>query len=88
VPVTVQVGASLDFAAGRVPRAPRLVQQLGLEWAYRLYREPRRLLGRYLANGWFVLRMLTRDVAQRRRGLPTRCHVCRSGRSEHTWGDA
>jgi N-acetylglucosaminyldiphosphoundecaprenol N-acetyl-beta-D-mannosaminyltransferase len=63
VPVCVQVGASLDFAAGRVSRAPRLVQRLGMEWAYRLYLEPGRLLRRYAANGWFGLRMLARDLA-------------------------
>jgi N-acetylglucosaminyldiphosphoundecaprenol N-acetyl-beta-D-mannosaminyltransferase len=62
VPVCVQVGASLDFAAGRVPRAPRWVQRAGLEWVYRLYQEPRRLLYRYLCNGLFVLRMVARDA--------------------------
>jgi N-acetylglucosaminyldiphosphoundecaprenol N-acetyl-beta-D-mannosaminyltransferase len=62
VPVCLQVGASLDFAAGRVPRAPRLIQRLGLEWAYRLYREPGRLLLRYAKNLLFLLRMLTRDL--------------------------
>src|SRR5262249_36020167 len=43
VPACLQVGAAIDFLAGRVPRAPRLLQKLGLEWAYRLWREPRRL---------------------------------------------
>ncbi len=64
VPVCMQVGASLDFVAGRVPRAPRLIQRIGLEWAYRLYREPRRLLLRYVANAWFVFRRVVRDVFQ------------------------
>lgn len=58
VPVCLQIGAAIDFVAGKVPRAPRWVQRLGLEWAYRLYREPRRLVGRYLRNAWFVGRML------------------------------
>jgi N-acetylglucosaminyldiphosphoundecaprenol N-acetyl-beta-D-mannosaminyltransferase len=66
VPVTVQVGASLDFVAGRVPRSPRWMQRVGLEWVYRLWREPRRLLGRYTANGLFALRMLARDARTRR----------------------
>ena len=43
VPVSVQVGASLDFVAGRVRRAPRWMQKSGLEWAFRLSLEPRRL---------------------------------------------
>jgi N-acetylglucosaminyldiphosphoundecaprenol N-acetyl-beta-D-mannosaminyltransferase len=56
VPVTMQVGATLDFLAGRAPRAPRWLQRVGLEWAYRLLREPRRLTGRYVRNGLFVAR--------------------------------
>jgi len=44
------VGAAFDFNAGLLPRAPRLMQRLGLEWLYRLLREPRRLARRYLGN--------------------------------------
>jgi N-acetylglucosaminyldiphosphoundecaprenol N-acetyl-beta-D-mannosaminyltransferase len=62
VPVSVQVGASLDFAAGRVSRAPRWMQKIGLEWAYRLSLEPRRLAGRYAKNALFIAKMLTRDL--------------------------
>jgi N-acetylglucosaminyldiphosphoundecaprenol N-acetyl-beta-D-mannosaminyltransferase len=58
VPVTMQVGATIDFLAGRVPRAPRWIQRIGLEWAYRMLKEPRRLVGRYLHNGLFVMRMM------------------------------
>jgi N-acetylglucosaminyldiphosphoundecaprenol N-acetyl-beta-D-mannosaminyltransferase len=58
VPVTMQVGATIDFLAGRMPRAPRWIQRIGLEWAYRMFREPRRLAGRYFHNGLFVMRML------------------------------
>jgi N-acetylglucosaminyldiphosphoundecaprenol N-acetyl-beta-D-mannosaminyltransferase len=64
VPVSVQVGASLDFAAGRVNRAPRWMQIAGLEWAFRLALEPRRLFIRYVRNAWFILRMVTRDLTQ------------------------
>lgn len=65
VPVSVQVGASLDFVAGRVGRAPRVLQRLGLEWAYRLLLEPRRLCRRYLGNGLFFLgRILRGDQEQ------------------------
>jgi N-acetylglucosaminyldiphosphoundecaprenol N-acetyl-beta-D-mannosaminyltransferase len=66
VPVTVQVGASLDFVAGRVPRSPRWMQRVGLEWVYRLWREPRRLVRRYISNGLFALGMLARDTITRR----------------------
>jgi N-acetylglucosaminyldiphosphoundecaprenol N-acetyl-beta-D-mannosaminyltransferase len=58
VPVSVQVGASLDFAAGRVRRAPRWMQKSGLEWVFRLSLEPRRLAGRYARNAWFIFRRM------------------------------
>lgn len=58
IPVCVQVGASFDFVAGMVRRAPRWLQRLGLEWAYRLAQEPRRLFGRYVRNARFLFRML------------------------------
>jgi N-acetylglucosaminyldiphosphoundecaprenol N-acetyl-beta-D-mannosaminyltransferase len=46
--VLVGFGAAVDFAAGTVPRAPAWVSRAGLEWAFRLAREPRRLAARYL----------------------------------------
>jgi N-acetylglucosaminyldiphosphoundecaprenol N-acetyl-beta-D-mannosaminyltransferase len=46
--VLLGVGASLDFLAGTARRAPRWMSENGLEWAYRLAREPRRLFRRYL----------------------------------------
>jgi N-acetylglucosaminyldiphosphoundecaprenol N-acetyl-beta-D-mannosaminyltransferase len=64
VPVSVQVGASLDFAAGRIRRAPRWMRKSGLEWAFRLGLEPRRLCGRYVRNAWFIARMVARDLRQ------------------------
>jgi N-acetylglucosaminyldiphosphoundecaprenol N-acetyl-beta-D-mannosaminyltransferase len=42
------VGASLDFVAGTIPRAPTWMSQSGLEWLFRLVREPGRLWRRYL----------------------------------------
>jgi N-acetylglucosaminyldiphosphoundecaprenol N-acetyl-beta-D-mannosaminyltransferase len=46
-PLLVGVGAAFDFHAGLVPQAPRWMQRSGLEWSYRLVREPRRLWRRY-----------------------------------------
>ena len=46
--VLLGVGASIDFLAGTARRAPRWMSSAGLEWAYRLAREPRRLWRRYL----------------------------------------
>ena len=64
VPVGVNVGAAIDFAAGRVRRAPRWMQRAGLEWAFRLALEPRRLLTRYARNAWFILRMVMHNLAR------------------------
>jgi N-acetylglucosaminyldiphosphoundecaprenol N-acetyl-beta-D-mannosaminyltransferase len=46
-PLLVGVGAAFDFHAGLVPQAPQWMQNLGLEWSYRLAHEPRRLWRRY-----------------------------------------
>lgn len=48
--VLLGVGAAFDFHAGLVPQAPSWMQRNGLEWAYRLRREPGRLWRRYLRN--------------------------------------
>ena len=45
------VGASLQFLTGQEKRAPRAVRRLGLEWAYRLLSQPRRMWRRYLIEG-------------------------------------
>jgi N-acetylglucosaminyldiphosphoundecaprenol N-acetyl-beta-D-mannosaminyltransferase len=49
--VAFGVGASLDFLAGKYKRAPRWLGRVGLEWAFRLFQEPRRLWRRYLVEG-------------------------------------
>lgn len=46
--VMLGVGAAFDFHAGTKPQAPLWVQRIGMEWAYRLVKEPRRLWKRYL----------------------------------------
>jgi N-acetylglucosaminyldiphosphoundecaprenol N-acetyl-beta-D-mannosaminyltransferase len=43
----IGVGAAFDWFGGTQPRAPRMVQNLGLEWLFRLVHEPKRLWGRY-----------------------------------------
>jgi N-acetylglucosaminyldiphosphoundecaprenol N-acetyl-beta-D-mannosaminyltransferase len=50
VTLMVGVGAAFDFHSGKVKQAPRWMQYAGLEWVYRLAREPRRLWRRYLRN--------------------------------------
>lgn len=50
VPVSIGVGVSFEFVAGMVKRAPRWMQRTGLEWSWRLAKEPRRLWRRYLVD--------------------------------------
>jgi N-acetylglucosaminyldiphosphoundecaprenol N-acetyl-beta-D-mannosaminyltransferase len=47
VPVSMGVGGTIDFLAGRLARAPLWMQRSGTEWIFRLAQEPRRLIGRY-----------------------------------------
>lgn len=61
-PVLLGVGAAFDFHAGRVRQAPRWMQRNGLEWAYRLGREPKRLWRRYLRNNPRFVMEIARDA--------------------------
>jgi N-acetylglucosaminyldiphosphoundecaprenol N-acetyl-beta-D-mannosaminyltransferase len=68
-PVLVGVGAAFDFHAGLVRQAPNWMQESGLEWAYRLAHEPRRLWRRYLRyNPRFVSAFARQLVAYHRAG--------------------
>jgi N-acetylglucosaminyldiphosphoundecaprenol N-acetyl-beta-D-mannosaminyltransferase len=65
----VGVGISLSFLAGELPRAPDWMQRIGLEWAHRLAKEPRRLASRYLLHGVpFGARLAVHSMAARTRG--------------------
>jgi N-acetylglucosaminyldiphosphoundecaprenol N-acetyl-beta-D-mannosaminyltransferase len=66
-PVLCGVGAAFDFHAGRVSQAPAWMQRRGLEWAYRITQEPRRLLPRYLrTNPRFVVGVTRQYLRERR----------------------
>ncbi len=60
--VLVGVGASLDFVAGVVSRAPSWMSAAGLEWLYRLGQEPRRLWKRYLLRDPKFAAILLREL--------------------------
>ena len=62
-PLLVGVGAAFDFHAGIVPQAPRWMQRAGLEWLYRLWREPRRLWRRYARYNPLFLYAFARQYA-------------------------
>lgn len=66
--VQLGVGAAFDFHAGLVRQAPPALQRAGLEWAFRLAMEPRRLAGRYLRhNPRFVWNVAGELLRARRR---------------------
>lgn len=50
VQLFMALGATLDFEAGTLQRAPQWMQQIGMEWFYRLIKEPRRLWKRYIVD--------------------------------------
>ena len=52
------VGGSFDVYGGKVKRAPRWMQRLGLEWAFRVAQEPRRLWRRYFTTNMKYIRLL------------------------------
>jgi N-acetylglucosaminyldiphosphoundecaprenol N-acetyl-beta-D-mannosaminyltransferase len=57
--VCLGVGGLFDFISERIPRAPKWMRHMGLEWVYRLIQEPRRLWRRYIpGNMIFLLRIL------------------------------
>lgn len=66
-PVLIGVGAAFDFHAGLVPQAPPWMQERGLEWAYRLAHEPRRLWRRYLRYNPRFVGAFARQLATTRR---------------------
>ncbi len=63
------MGASLDFEAGNVRRAPRWMQKCGLEWLYRLCREPRRLFKRYLVDDMKIFPLVWKYRKQKKERL-------------------
>ena len=61
VPVSIGVGATIDFLAGKFRRAPNWMCRTGTEWIFRLIQEPRRLFHRYLFDLIFFMQTLRRE---------------------------
>ena len=55
VPISLAIGASIDFEAGNINRAPRWMQNCGLEWFYRLCKEPKRMFKRYVIDDFKII---------------------------------
>jgi len=58
VPVSLAIGATIDFEAGNIKRAPKWMQRIGLEWFYRLYKEPKRMFKRYLVDDMKIIKIV------------------------------
>lgn len=56
------VGALFDVISGRIQRAPKWMQRLGLEWLYRLIKEPKRLWKRYIFGNMLFLKNTIREL--------------------------
>ncbi len=63
--IALCVGASIDFLIGKSTRAPLWMQKMGLEWGYRLAREPQRLWRRYLVDSPKIFRIFMAERALR-----------------------
>lgn len=64
VKIFMAIGATIDFEAGSIKRAPRWISNIGMEWFYRVLIEPRRLVKRYLIDDmpffWLILKQRLR----------------------------
>lgn len=71
-PAILGVGGAFDVMAGFVPRAPRVMQEAGLEWAWRLAMEPKKLWKRYLVTNSAFIALLGKTLAAQRFGMRRR----------------
>jgi len=58
----IGVGAAFDILSGRIKDAPNWMKNNGLQWLYRLYKEPRRLWKRYLYNNPLFILKISRQL--------------------------
>lgn len=64
--IILSVGAAFDYEAGVQSAAPRWMGRAGIEWAYRLVHDPKRLFARYCVEPWTLLPLALRDIRQAR----------------------
>ena len=68
--VILPVGAAFDYEAGAQSPAPRWMGRAGVEWAYRLLHDPKRLFVRYCVEPWTLLPLALRDIRKTRGRSP------------------
>ncbi|PSB03076.1 WecB/TagA/CpsF family glycosyltransferase [Merismopedia glauca] len=64
IKIILAIGATVDFEAGNIRRAPKWISNIGLEWLYRLVREPKRLGKRYLLDDLPFLGLIIKQKLQ------------------------
>ena len=62
VKLWMALGATIDFEAGNIKRAPKIFQKLALEWLYRMYCEPKRMFKRYICNDFIFFWYIFKDI--------------------------
>jgi N-acetylglucosaminyldiphosphoundecaprenol N-acetyl-beta-D-mannosaminyltransferase len=67
IPLSIGVGASLDFITGKQKRAPKWMQKTGMEWFWRMSGSPTRLISRYCKDLVFLLKAGVRQACSQRR---------------------
>ncbi len=72
VPFVMGVGGSFDVIAGEITRAPRWMQRIGMEWSWRLIKEPRRMIKRYAVGNTRFLVLCAREWWRLRQHRPAR----------------
>jgi N-acetylglucosaminyldiphosphoundecaprenol N-acetyl-beta-D-mannosaminyltransferase len=79
VKVAMGVGGLFDFYSGRIPRAPLWMREIGAEWLYRFYQEPRRMWKRYfVGNAVFLWRVMR---SRKKRGISPQTFEAGGGRA-------
>jgi N-acetylglucosaminyldiphosphoundecaprenol N-acetyl-beta-D-mannosaminyltransferase len=74
VSVAIGVGCTLDVIAGRLGRAPKWMQTMGMEWLYRLSQEPKYLASRYVRDLRWLIATAWPMLAQRRHAVSAGAH--------------
>ncbi|PKO01336.1 MAG: glycosyltransferase [Chloroflexi bacterium HGW-Chloroflexi-4] len=74
IPVMVGVGAAFDFLSGSKKQAPKWIQRIGMEWLYRLIKEPKRLWPRYKQYPRFVWLSLKELLSESQLTNDQKCH--------------
>lgn len=72
--INITVGGTIDFLAGTKSRAPKFLRLIGMEWCYRLIKEPRRLWRRYLIRDAAIITLFIQGIANRYADIFIRGH--------------